>query len=310
MKKIDKLDNFILVTGAGGYLGRHLIPALYAEGARIAALDCRPVEFPKLNVECRIANVTRPDEIRAAFKGVDTLVHLACLPVGRSFQFPVEDFEVNALGTFYVLSAAKEAGVRKVVYTSTSEVYGAPSATPVDESHPISPASPYAASKHSGELTCRVMHKCFGLDTVVLRLFNIYGLAADGGDRPTVESIFIREVLAGRPPVVTAPPGTAKDFVHVSDVIRAITMAVKSPGAAGEIINIGTGIATSLVDLARMVIRKAGARMEPETRDSTSPPVILQADIRKAGRLLGYQPRVNLEDGLGEIFEFYRKRSR
>ncbi|OGH56112.1 MAG: hypothetical protein A3G34_12805 [Candidatus Lindowbacteria bacterium RIFCSPLOWO2_12_FULL_62_27] len=284
----------VLITGADGYIGRHLAPVLAARGLRVCSIR---------------ADVRRASEVRAAMEGIDVVVHLACLPVNRSFEFPDEDFEVNALGTFNVLDAARRAGVKKVVYTSTCEVYGPPDAQPVDETHPVRPASPYAASKHSGELSCLIMCRVFGLPTTILRLFNVYGLSAGLEERPTVEAAFMKNVLQGRAPVIKSHPGTARDFVHVRDVCRAIALAIDAEAASGEIINIGAGVATSLQDLADLVIRLTGVAVKPQiapAASSSDPPLVCQADIRKAARLLGWHPEVTLSEGLEEIHRFYR----
>ncbi len=301
----------VLVTGGGGYIGRHLIPALASKGYPIRVVDSAPVEIPGVKIEFQAANVTRLDELRSVMPGADVVIHLACLPVNRSLELPVDDFEVNALGTFYALTAAREAGVKKFVYTSTSEVCGNPTSCPVNETDPAEPVTPYGASKLSGERSCLMMHQVFGLPTVVLRLFNIYGLSADGRERPTVETIFLKRVMDGKPPVINAHPHTAKDFVHVKDIVEAILLAVESTDAVGEIINIGTGRATRLIELAKLAIQLGGVKLEPEiisaADKSSGPPGVVQADIRKAAKLLGYKPAVVLEEGLKGIYRALRR---
>lgn len=301
----------VLVTGGGGYIGRHLIPELASKGYPIRVADAVPLEIPGIKIEFQSADVTQLNDLRSVMPGADIVIHLACLPVNRSFEFPVDDFEVNALGTFYALTAAREAGVKKFVYTSTSEVYGNPTTHPVSETDPADPVTPYGASKMSGERSCLMMHQVFGLPTVVLRLFNIYGLSADGRERPTVETIFLKRVIEGRPPAINTHPHTAKDFVHVKDVVRAICLAAESEDAAGEIINIGTGRSTRLIELAKLAIQLGGAKCEPEilpaAGKSPAPPGVVQADIRKASTLLGYKPTIRLEEGLEGIYHALRK---
>jgi UDP-glucose 4-epimerase len=238
------------------------------------------------------------EQVSQAVTGKDIVVHLACLPVGPSLAHPIQDFEVNALGTVQVLKAARDHGVQRVIYTSTSEVYGRPQYRPMDEAHPTEPVTPYGASKLCGEIYCRAFERVYGLKSVVLRFFNLYGPAVDGRPRSTVDAIFVRRVLAGQPPVIRGNPEHARDFVHVRDAARAVWLAIQSEEALGQVINIGSGTATTLEQLAHLIIGIAEVDLEPVPEGPVEKSVIFQADVRLARRLLQYEPSVSLADGL------------
>jgi UDP-glucose 4-epimerase len=197
-----------------------------------------------------------------------------------------------------VLEASRQAGVEKVIYASSAEVYGRPRSLPVQEDHITRPVTPYGASKLCGEVYCRTYQQVYGLRSVILRFFNVYGQAIDRRPRPTVDAIFVRRVAAGLPPILHGNPAHARDFIHVKDVARAIIQSIEQETAVGESINIASGTATSLEQLARIVIDSAGLDLKPEIQGPFQEPVIVQADIHKARRLLDFQPAHILADEL------------
>jgi UDP-glucose 4-epimerase len=229
-----KAGGLVAVTGASGYIGRHFLRHQARKGQSVIAVVRRSLDLPDAR-DVRVADVTDWEALVRAFAGCDAVVHLACLPVARCQQDPTAGFRVNTLGTFYVLMAAREAGVRRVVYTSSAQVYGRPAVRPVPESAPCQPVTMYGASKLCGEVWCRTLARAGGPETVVLRLFNAYGPAADRTPRPTVETLFLRAVLAGQEPVVRGHPEHMRDFVHVSDVVRALDLALTTHWAAGQL---------------------------------------------------------------------------
>ena len=289
----------VLVTGGNGYVGQYVIPELMAQGAQVTSFDSIPGDgsYPS-GMTYRCGDVRDFEQVRQAVAGHDVIVHLACRPVGASMAQPVEDFEVNALGTVHVLKAAQDHGVRRVVYMSTSEVYGRPQYQPIDEAHPTEPVTPYGASKPWGEIYCRTFERVYGLKSVVLRCFNIFGAAADEQPRSTVDAVFARRVLAGQPPMIRGNPGHARDFVHVKDAARAVRLAIQSGTAPGHTINIGSGAATTLEQLASLVIETAGTDLEPEVESPLETPTVFQADISRARQLLRFEPSVSLADEL------------
>lgn len=294
----------VLVTGASGYIGRHLVRSLLDDGVGVRGLSRAPRPAGSA-ADWRQGDVTRLSDLVAAMQGCDAVVHLACRGLRQSWDDPVEDFAVNAAGTLNVLQAAGIAGVRQVVYTSTAQVYGFAERLPVAEDQPPRPNSPYAASKLCGEVLCTSFADSYGLGVVVLRLFNVYGPPADEGERPSVETVFVRRVAAGLPPVIASHPDEARDFIHVSDVVRAIRLALGTR-LAGEVLNVGSGVMTTVRELAALAIELSGERLSPVVEGAEGRPMRMQADTRKARRVLGFESEVPLRVGLAELLALAR----
>lgn len=296
----------VLVTGASGYLGQHLVQALCAAGLEVRGLArrARPASLPA--VEWRQGDICAPGDVSDAVRGCAAIVHLACRPLPASFADPASDFAVNAGGTLNVLQAARQTGARHVVYASTAQVYGA-GQPPFAEEAPTAPRSPYAASKLCGEILCTSFARCYGLGVTVLRIFNAYGPAADGSERRSVEALFVRRVAQGLPPVVTGHPDEARDFVHVRDVVRALQRALHV-GPTGEVVNVGSGVLTTMRELADLIIALAGAPLSPVLEIGDGPPLRIQADTRKAQTVLGFAAQVALRDGLAEMLALAQQR--
>lgn len=294
----------VLVTGGNGYAGQWLVMELVSSGAQITVFDSSHCTTPHLaGVSMLLGDVCDFRQVSHAIGGKDVVVHLACLPMGPSLEQPIRDFEVNALGTVNVLTAARDHEVQLVVYTSTSEVYGCPQYRPIDEAHPTEPVTPYGASKLCGEIYCRTFERVYGLRSVILRFFNIYGAAADGRPRSTVDAIFARRVLAGCPPVIRGSPDHARDFVHVRDAARAVRLAIENEAAMGQTINIGSGTAITLEHLAHLIIELAEADLEPVIEGPVEPPQVFQASTGRAYDVLQYEPFMRLTDGMISVLQ-------
>jgi len=296
-----------VVTGGAGFIGSHLVRALVAAGDVVRVLDDlstgrrENLAGVEDGLELHEADVRDAPAVRKAVEGMELVFHHAALPsVPRSVEDPLTSFEVNARGTLNVLDAARRAGVQRVVYAGSSSAYGNSPELPKREDMAQQPRSPYAADKLHGENLCRAFHAAYGLPCVVLRYFNVFG-PRQSPDSPYAAVIphFLSAVLDGRPPLVHGDGRQTRDFTYVDNVVEANLLAARAAAAAGEIINVGAGSRTDLLGLLEVMFEVCGRRVEPgfdgprpgDVRDSL-------ADLTKARELLGYEPRVGLEEGL------------
>jgi UDP-glucose 4-epimerase len=286
----------VLVTGASGYLGQWACASLRKAGASVRGLARSPKPAVlSSDVAWVRGDVTSGVGLEEAARGCTHVLHLACLPFGASGRSPVDAEQINALGTVRMLEAARIAGVRHFVYASTAYVYGSRARAPSDEADVPHPDSPYGASKLAGENWCEAYARAGVFSACTLRIFNVYGAAADGSPRPTVETVFLRELLAGRSPVVRGHPDSGRDFVHVSDVMCAFEKAIA--GAVGTF-NVGTGTVRTLVEVAEEAAHAARVDLLPRVEVTGEPPTRLWADTRRAARDLRFEARVSLAEGL------------
>lgn len=303
-----------LVTGGAGFIGSHLVSALLARGDRVRVIDNLATGklsniAPVLNrVEMIRADISDFDSIREAFEGASVVFHQAAIPsVPRSVADPRLNHEANVNGTFNVLMAAREAGARRVVFASSSSVYGGTRTLPKREDMPPAPLSPYAAAKLAGEYYCRVFSESYGLETIALRYFNVFGPRQDPTSAYSgVISKFITALLRGERPVIFGDGEQTRDFTYIDNVIAANLHAAEVAGARGQVLNIGTGNRTSLEQLLAALQRIIGTSIEPEHKPARqAEPRDSQADISLARQLLGYEPLVSFEDGLKQTVDWY-----
>jgi UDP-glucose 4-epimerase len=292
----------VLVTGASGFIGQHLSLALVESGwdVRCISRSSRPPILQ--DVEWRSGDILDDDFVARAVAGSNIVIHLACLPLGQSARDPVLASRVNTEGMLRILDAGRRVGVERFLFTSTSQIYGGRSLLPNKESDLPHPESAYAASKLSAEMWCDAYRQMYQLPVQILRLFNVYGLAADGKPRPTVETIFMQQIRNGHRPRVVGDPQTGRDFIYIDDVLKAVQIALVSPIWEGSL-NIGTGILTTITELALLVARVMGETMEPELVFNDEPVARLQADTNQAKLKLGFQATVDLENGLRRILQ-------
>ncbi len=305
----------VLVTGGAGFIGSNLVRSLAAAGDEVRVLDDlstgRPENLDGVGglVELVEGDVRNQLQVRKAVVGAEVVYHLAALPsVARSVADPRASHQVNVDGTLNVLLAAGEAGVRRLVYASSSSVYGDTAELPKHEGMPVSPRSPYAAAKLAGEAYCRAFACVFPLETVCLRFFNVFGPRQDPTSQyAAVVPRFVTRMLAGQPAEVVGDGCQTRDFTFVANAVEACRLAaVAGPQAVGEAMNVGCGDRISVLDLAGLVNDLLGKSIEPvftparsgDVRDS-------QAAIDKAGRLLGYRPLVPVRDGLAETVRWF-----
>lgn len=299
-----------LVTGGGGFIGSHLVGELLRRGADVVVLD----DFStgrRENLEPYLGqfrliegSITEPDTCAASMEGVDFVLHQAALPsVPRSIQNPIATHEICATGTLNVLRAAKDAGVRRLVYAGSSSAYGDTPTLPKTESMPPRPRSPYAVAKLAGEHYCQAFHAAYGFESVVLRYFNIFGPRQDpGSPYGAVIPKFISAALSGVRPRINGTGEQTRDFTYVANAVHANLLACESPAeGAGRPLNVGCGDRVSINELWALVRKLTGAEVDPtyhparpgDVRDSL-------ACLEDSRSLLGYEPLVNLEEGLRE----------
>lgn len=307
----------VLVTGAGGFIGSHLSEALVQRGGAVRALlrytsrqDLGNLDLVPAGVRDAI-EVVRGDlrdeaSVRRAVGGCQVVFHLgALISVPYSFTSPAEFAATNALGTVNVLNAAREAGVARVVHTSTSEVYGTARYVPIDEGHPLQAQSPYAASKIAADKMAEAFHLTYGLPVVTVRPFNTYG------PRQSARAVFptiISQALRGDV-VRLGSLDPRRDLTFVGDTVEGFVRAAEEGGAAGELINLGTGLAWSVEDLVARVgtVLGKGLRVASDAervRPPQSEVLHLQCDATKAKRILGWTAGTGLEDGLKRTIEW------
>jgi nucleoside-diphosphate-sugar epimerase len=303
-----------LVTGGAGFIGSHLAEELTRRGARVRVVDSL-VTGKRRNldhvsgVEFLEGDLADLDVARRAVEGCAYVLHQAAIPsVPRSVEDPATSHRANVDATLNVLLAARDAGVTRVVYAGSSSAYGDTPTLPKREDMPASPLSPYALQKLVGEQYMQLFTRLYGLETVTIRYFNVFGPRQDPSSPYSgVISVFISALVDGRQPTIYGNGEQTRDFTYVANVVDGVLRACQAPKASGEVINVATGGRVSLNELFQAVRDLTGSNVKPiyaeprtgDVRDS-------QADITKARELLGYEPIVSFEDGLQRTLEWYR----
>lgn len=307
------MKNF-LVTGGAGFIGSNLTEKLIVEGHRVRVFDSLATgKMENLKgiagqVEFIKGDVRDPSALEKAVEGMEFLIHLAAMgSVPRSVADPATTHEVNATGTLNVLNAARAAGVKRVVYASSSSVYGDTPVLPKSEDMNTNPMSPYAVSKLCGEHYCRVFFRVYGLETVCLRYFNVYGKRQDPASQyAAVIPRFITSVLRGKSPSVYGDGEQTRDFTFVDDCNQANYKACIADGAAGLFFNIGTGRRISLNELYGKIRAAGGSDLEPvHTAPRHGDVRHSLADITRASEMLGYAPGFDIDSGIRETVKWY-----
>lgn len=304
----------VVVTGGAGFIGSHLAEELARRDYRVIILDdlstgkVENIEdlLGKENVEFIKGSITDLPLLRELFRGVDYVFHQAALPsVPRSIENPQATHEVNVSGTLNVLLAARENSIKKVLYTSSSSVYGDIPTLPKKEDMVPHPLSPYAVTKLAGEYYCQVFHQVYGLPTVCLRYFNVYGPRQDPNSQyAAVIPSFIKRALEGNPPIIFGDGEQTRDFTFVKDAVEASILAVESD--ARGLFNIAQGERITINELAQLVISIVGENMEPVHQE------LRPGDIRHSladislARAFGYEPRCSLKEGLRETIRSFQ----
>jgi UDP-glucose 4-epimerase len=296
-------DRNVLVTGGAGFVGSHLVDALVGANDVTILDDFSTGYRENVNPEATVieGDIRDRDTIERAMDGMDLVFHEAALvSVDKSVERPQLSHETNATPTLSVLDAARENDAR-VVLASSAAIYGRPSSVPIVESDPKRPNSPYGIDKLYLDHQARTYHDLYGLETVVLRYFNVYGPRQRGGPYSGVISIFA-DRLANDEPVTVHGDGTqTRDFVHVSDVVQANLLAAETD-AVGEAFNVGTGSSISIRELAELMRESTESTSEIVHTEGRSGDIERSvADIQKAEDELGYEPTIDLEDGIEDV---------
>jgi nucleoside-diphosphate-sugar epimerase len=303
-----------VVTGGAGFIGSHLVERLVRQGERVRVVDNlvtgkreNLANLPTVDfLEGDLADI---DVARRAVTGADYVLHQAAIPsVPRSVEDPITSNRANIDATLNVLVAAREAGVTRVIYAGSSSAYGDTPTLPKIETMPTAPLSPYALQKLVGEQYCQLFTRLYGLQTVTVRYFNVFGPRQDPSSPYSgVISLFISALCDARRPTIYGDGEQTRDFTYVANVVDGVLRACQAAQATGEVVNVATGRRISLNELFRTIRRLIGTEVEPiyaapragDVRDS-------QADISKARRLLGYEPSVDLEEGLEKTVGWYK----
>ncbi len=310
----------VLVTGAGGFIGSHLAQRLVELGARVRALvrynsrnDWGLLELvpPAVRRELEVVpgDVTDPFSTARALRGCQVVFHLAALiAIPYSYLAPSQFVAVNCTGTLNLLEAARMQGVERVVHTSTSETYGTAQYTPMDEAHPLKGQSPYAASKIGADKLAESYHLSFGVPVATIRPFNTYGPRQSA--RAIIPTI-ISQALGG-PTIRLGSLTPVRDFTYVSDTVEGFLRVAANPQAVGRVINIGAGQPMTIGALAAKIAELTGGGKQLVTEDRRVRPAAsevleLVCDRRLAGELLGWEPRVGMEEGLSKTIGFIRE---
>jgi UDP-N-acetylglucosamine/UDP-N-acetyl-alpha-D-glucosaminouronate 4-epimerase len=306
----------VLVTGGAGFIGSHLVEGLVRQGHRVRVLDnffsgkrenLRTVQH---DIEILPGDCSDPDAARRGVKQVEVVYHQAALPsVARSVQDPIASHRGNATATLTMLTAARDAGVRRFLYAGSSSVYGDQPGLPKRETAPPRPLSPYAVGKLTGEHYLAVFHRLYGLETLTLRYFNVFGPRQDASSPYSgVISLFISALLQGNVPTIYGDGKQSRDFTYVANVVDANLRALKVPKPTGEVLNVATGKRVTLLRLLAILARQIGRPAEARHAEARAGDVRHSlADVSRARKLLGYRPQVGLEAGLKDTVEWYRK---
>jgi UDP-glucose 4-epimerase len=310
------MSELCLVTGGAGFIGSHLVEALTAAGQRVRVLDNFSTGLRANLAHIRPApevlegDLGDAEAVARAVAGAGVVYHLGALAsVQFSVENPAASHRVCATGTLNVVDAARRAGVRRVVYAASSSAYGVPTGDVQAETDPLRPLSPYAAAKLAGELYAEAFAATYGLETVRVRFFNIFG-PRQRADSPYsgVIALFTAAMTADRAPRVYGDGLQSRDFTYVTDAVQALRKAATAVGVSGQVYNVGTGRSTTVLDLAAALNRLLHTQLRVEHAPPRAGDIRhSRADISRARRDLGYEPSITFEDGLKRTLQWYRE---
>jgi nucleoside-diphosphate-sugar epimerase len=304
-----------VVTGGAGFIGSALVRILLADHAKVAVIDnlhsghVRNLADVRGQIELHILDIRDGAAIAPVIAGADVVFHLAAIPsVPRSIDEPRPSHEVNINGTFEVLEAAVKGRVRRLVYAASSSAYGDSETLPKIETMPAKPKSPYAAQKYLGELYASVYTSCFGLETVALRFFNVYGPRQDPSSAYSgILSLFMKHLIARTAPTIFGDGEQSRDFTYVEDVAALCLKAAHAPGVAGRMFNAGNGGRYTLNEIWAMLQKMEGVEIPPQYGPPRPGDVRhSMAETTAAKTALGHAPRFTIEQGLQKTLDWYK----
>jgi len=303
----------ILVTGGAGFIGSHLTKALVERGYPVRVIDNLSRNINHVQdlhesgkIEFLKGDIRDKFHVSRAMQNVEYVFHEAAVCMNRCNAFPTEAMQVNLEGSYNIFGAAINEGVKKVIYASTSSVYGQPTYLPMDENHPANANTPYGATKLCADQFMQYLSKRHGLKYVCFRYFNVYGTyQSTDAYYTSVISIFMKRILHGKAPVINGSGTQTMDFTHVSDVVRA-NMAALEGDVQNEVFNVGYGREVSIRELAEAILRLMGSEQEIEYVERDVPVTRRRCDASKMERMLGMRCETDLGDGLRELVEHVR----
>jgi len=306
----------IVVTGGAGFIGSHMVDRILNDGYEVVVIDDLSQgrtenisrHLNNENFKFIKADIRDSEKVEAIVKDADAIFHeAAVVSVTRSLEDPAYTNDVNVGGTLKLLKACLNSNVKKFIYASSCAVYGEARSPRQSEENLTSPLSPYAATKIAAENYCKVFSRLYGLEAIILRYFNTYGPRQSYGPYSSVTTKFIDRLIRGELPVIYGDGDQTRDFIDVSDIVEANMLALKRTDVPSDPINIGTGIATSIKELAKLLIDITGRRDLKPAFDQPRTGDIKHscADISKARRVLGYEPKVPLRKGLIKLLDAY-----
>lgn len=307
----------ILVTGGAGFIGGHLVRALLKRGDEVIVYDNfataprENLDSVKDEVTIIEADMRDFDALKQAFKGVDHVMHQAALAsVPRSINDPQSTHDVNCTGTLNALVAARDTGVKRFVFASSSSIYGDSPELPKRETMPFRPKSPYALSKVAAEEYVRIFHETYGLETVALRYFNVFGPGqSPQGAYAAVVPLFSESIILGRSPIINGDGLISRDFTFVENVVHANLLALDARGEAlGHAYNVGTGVSHTLIELVEEIGSAAGKKATPKFGPERAGDVLhSNASIEAGQRMLGYKVLVPFSEGIKQTVEYFQQ---
>jgi NAD dependent epimerase/dehydratase len=310
-------NRHVLVTGAGGFIGSHLVEYLLAKGARVRAFVrynsrddpglLRMLSTQNFNrIEIIAGDLEDEHAVRKAVQGIQVIFHLgAMISIPYSYHHPVETAKTNLLGTLNILTAMQESQVERLIHTSSSEVYGTAIITPISESHPLQGQSPYSASKIGADKLVESFYCSFETPVVTVRPFNTYGPRQSA--RAVIPTIITQALTKDK--IYLGNQDTIRDFTYVKDTVAGLVKAAEKPGIEGEVLNLGTGQEITIGELAQKIIQKTGRTVEItidtlRLRPKNSEVMRLLSDNSHARKILGWEPEISLDDGLDRTIEW------